>query len=65
VFLTDLGEISNWGVLVDDPRHGLVYWVRDYLAVAPEFSMARWQSERGEDTGGLVVAFTDAMAQRF
>jgi hypothetical protein len=32
VFLTDLGEISNWGALVDDLRHGLVYWVRDYLA---------------------------------
>jgi hypothetical protein len=32
VFLTELGEISNWGVLVDDPRHELVYWVRDYLA---------------------------------
>jgi hypothetical protein len=30
--LTNLGEISNWGALVDDPRHGLVYWVRDYLA---------------------------------
>jgi hypothetical protein len=32
VFLIDLGEISNWGVLVDDPWHELVYWVRDYLA---------------------------------
>jgi hypothetical protein len=32
VFLTDLGEISNWGALVDDLGHGLLYWVRDYLA---------------------------------
>jgi hypothetical protein len=32
MFLIDLGEISNWGILVDDLRHGLVYWVRDYLA---------------------------------
>ena len=32
VLLTDLGKISNWGALVDDLRHGLVYWVLDYLA---------------------------------
>jgi hypothetical protein len=32
VFLTDLGEISNWGALVDDLRHRLVHWVLDYLA---------------------------------
>jgi hypothetical protein len=32
VFLTDFGEISNWGTLVDDLGHGLVYWVCDYLA---------------------------------
>jgi hypothetical protein len=32
VFLTDLGEIPNWGALVDDLRHGLVYWMLDYLA---------------------------------
>jgi hypothetical protein len=32
VFLTDLEEISNLGALVGDLRHGLVYWVRDYLA---------------------------------
>jgi hypothetical protein len=32
VFLVDLGEIPNWGVLVDDSRHGLLYWVHNYLA---------------------------------
>jgi hypothetical protein len=31
--------------------------------VAPEFSMARWRPERGESTGGLIVAFTGATAQ--
>jgi hypothetical protein len=32
VFLVDLGEIPNWGALVDDLRWGLVYWVHNYLA---------------------------------
>jgi hypothetical protein len=32
VFLGDLGEIPNWGVLVDDSRHWLLCWVHNYLA---------------------------------
>jgi hypothetical protein len=32
VFLVDLGEIPNWGALVDDLRWGLVYRVHNYLA---------------------------------
>jgi hypothetical protein len=27
-----VGELQNWSVLVDDLRHELVHWVRDYLA---------------------------------
>jgi hypothetical protein len=43
VFLTDLGEISNWGALVDDLRHGLVYWMLDYLAELMARSIYRIQ----------------------
>jgi hypothetical protein len=32
VFLSDLGEIPNWGALVDDSRHELLYWLHNYLA---------------------------------
>jgi hypothetical protein len=32
VFLSDLGEITNWGVLVDDSRHGLLHWLHNYIA---------------------------------
>jgi hypothetical protein len=32
VLLVVLGETPNWGVLVDDSRHGLLYWVHNYLA---------------------------------
>jgi hypothetical protein len=32
VFWTDLGEIPNWGSLVDNQRHGWVHWVLDYMA---------------------------------
>jgi hypothetical protein len=32
VFLTNLGKILNWGALVDDLSHGLLHWVRNYLA---------------------------------
>ena len=32
VFLSDLGEIPNWGVLVDDSRHELLHWLHNYLA---------------------------------
>jgi hypothetical protein len=32
VFLRDLGEIPNWGVLGEDLRHGLLHWLRNYLA---------------------------------
>jgi hypothetical protein len=32
VFWTDLGEVSNWGSLVDNRRHGWVRWVLDYIA---------------------------------
>jgi hypothetical protein len=32
VFLGDLGEIPNWAALVDDSRHGLLYWAHNYLA---------------------------------
>jgi hypothetical protein len=32
VFWTDLGEVSNWGSLVDNRRHGWVCWVLDYIA---------------------------------
>jgi hypothetical protein len=32
VFLVDLGEIPNWGVLGDDSRHGLLHWLHNYLA---------------------------------
>jgi hypothetical protein len=31
-FLRDLGEIPNWGVLGEDLRHRLRYWLRNYLA---------------------------------
>jgi hypothetical protein len=29
VFWTDLGEVSNWGSLVDNRRHRWVRWVLD------------------------------------
>jgi hypothetical protein len=29
--MTDLGEILNWSVLVDDLRHERVHWLRDNL----------------------------------
>jgi hypothetical protein len=32
--------------------------------VAREFGLTRWRPERGESTGGFIVAFTGAMAQR-
>jgi hypothetical protein len=32
VFLVDLGEIPNWGNLVDDSSHGLLHWLHNYLA---------------------------------
>jgi hypothetical protein len=32
VLWTDLGEVSNWGSLVDNRRHGWVCWVLDYIA---------------------------------
>jgi hypothetical protein len=41
VFLTDLGEIPNWGALVDDLRHKLVYWMLDYLAEPMAHSIYR------------------------
>jgi surface antigen len=31
VLWTDLGEVSNWGSLVDNQRHGWVCWVLDYI----------------------------------
>jgi hypothetical protein len=39
--LTDLGELQNWSALVDDLRHGLVRWVRDYLAELTTCSIYR------------------------
>jgi hypothetical protein len=39
--LDRFGEISNWGALVDDLRHGLVYWMLDYLAELRERSIYR------------------------
>ena len=30
--LTNLGEVGNWEALVDNPRHGRLRWVLDYLA---------------------------------
>jgi hypothetical protein len=36
VFLTNLGEILIWGALVDDLRHGLLHWVRNYLVERTE-----------------------------
>jgi hypothetical protein len=32
VFWLDLGEVSNWGSLVDNRRHGWVRWALDYIA---------------------------------
>jgi hypothetical protein len=29
---TDLGEMVDWSALVDNLRHGLVRWMRKYLA---------------------------------
>jgi hypothetical protein len=29
---TELGEKRNWEALVDNPRQGLVRWMRNYLA---------------------------------
>jgi hypothetical protein len=43
VFLIDLGEISNWGALVDDLRHELVYWMLDYLVEPMARSIYRAQ----------------------
>jgi hypothetical protein len=43
VFWTDFGEVSNWGALVDDLGHGLVYWLRDYLAKPMARSIYRTQ----------------------
>jgi hypothetical protein len=31
VFWVDLGEIPNWGVLVDDLRYRLLQWLHNYL----------------------------------
>jgi hypothetical protein len=54
--LTDLGEISNWGALVDDLGPGLVYWVRDYLVelMAPSIYRAqgRWRLNLAWRGGG-------------
>jgi hypothetical protein len=30
--LTNLGKMVDWAVLVDNLRHGLVRWMRKYLA---------------------------------
>jgi hypothetical protein len=32
VLWTNLGEVSNWGSLVDNRRHEWVCWVLDYIA---------------------------------
>jgi hypothetical protein len=43
--LTDLGEVGNWEALVDDPRQGLVRWMRKYLAEltgAEIYRVPRW-----------------------
>jgi hypothetical protein len=32
VFLSNLGEIPNWGFLGDDSRHELLHWFHNYLA---------------------------------
>ena len=42
--LTDLGELQNWSVLVDDLRHELVCWVHDYLM---EFTVCSIYRARG------------------
>jgi hypothetical protein len=39
--LTDLGELQNLSALVDDLRHWLVRWVRDYLAELTTCSIYR------------------------
>ena len=45
MFLSDLGEIPNWGVLGEDLRHGLLHWLRNYLAERTGvaiYSLQRW-----------------------
>jgi hypothetical protein len=39
----DLGEMGNWGALVDDQRRELVHWVRNNLADLVDHSIYRSQ----------------------
>jgi hypothetical protein len=77
VFLVDLGEIPNWGLLVSNWRHDLVGWVLDYLTDSTAHSiyrlwgrwpvnleLARWRPEKEEVTGGAIMAFTGVVVQR-
>jgi hypothetical protein len=56
VFLGDLGEIPNWGVLVDDSRHWLLCWVHNYLAEQAGSviysRLERWPVNLRETRGG-------------
>jgi hypothetical protein len=56
VFLVDLGEIPNWGALVDDSRHGLLDEGLDYLTepwVCAIYSrLERWPVNLRETCGG-------------
>jgi hypothetical protein len=62
VFLIDLGEIPNWGSLVNDLRHEWVHWVLEYLAELRACSNYRiherwrliWGKTRGGRRGGRV-----------
>ena len=68
VFLVDLGEIPNWGLLVSNWRHDLVGWVLDSLTDPMARSIyrlrGRWRPKKEEVTGGAIVAFTGAVVQR-
>jgi hypothetical protein len=55
VFLSDLGEIPNWGALLDVSRHGLLHWLHNYLAEQagsaiyrlPQRWPVNWRETRG------------------
>jgi hypothetical protein len=56
MFLSDLGEIPNWGVLVDDSRHELLHWLHNYLAEQAGSTiysrLERWPVNLRETCGG-------------
>jgi hypothetical protein len=70
---SDLGEMGNWGALVDNHRRDLVHWVRNNLADLVDHSIYRSQQRwhpiwrrcaggrrEGKSLGSANMAFTEA-----